>query len=483
MLDMTTKYIFLLAFFFCLFGLAGQNKKLDSLLTIYNSKDQVDTTRLKAIQDIAWHYVYNKPDTAILLLNNNLILAQKSNQPKFEGRAFVIFANAFHTKGDYSQALKYYFKAINVYETTGNKKGISLCYGNVGLVYQYLSNYTKALDYQLKSLKISEDLGDKDGSAYSYGNLGFIYFELENYNKALEYYLKTLKISHEIGDKYSEAKSYLHIGGVYKTQNNTTLAKESFFKSLGLNEEIGNKQEIGLCYTSLGDIYYKSDQVMALDYYSNGLKLFKEIDDNGNIGFIYNTLAEFFNEHSKYGLAIQYCDSAMQVNKKIGDIGKLSSTYSNLSDIYANIGRYKDAYSYHVKFKRLTDSIFNTDNSRQLGDLKTNFEVEKKATELETEAKTVKAIHKEEKKRQQLIIYSAVGGLLIVLIFSSLLYKRFRLTNKQKQIIEEKNKEVEEKNKDILDSIRYARRIQTSLLPTDKYIERILTKTDKSTGA
>jgi len=32
----------------------------------------------------------------------------------------------------------------------------------------------------------------------------------------------------------------------------------------------------------------------------------------------------------------------------------------------------------------------------------------------------------------------------------------------------------EEKNKDILDSIRYAKRIQQSLLPTEKYFERNL---------
>lgn len=55
--------------------------------------------------------------------------------------------------------------------------------------------------------------------------------------------------------------------------------------------------------------------------------------------------------------------------------------------------------------------------------------------------------------------------------------------NEQKKIIEAKNKELEEKNKDILDSLRYAKRIQTSLLPTQKYIERILNKRNEKTGA
>jgi len=35
---------------------------------------------------------------------------------------------------------------------------------------------------------------------------------------------------------------------------------------------------------------------------------------------------------------------------------------------------------------------------------------------------------------------------------------------------------VDEKQKEVLDSIRYAKRIQQSLMPTEKLIERILKK-------
>jgi hypothetical protein len=45
---------------------------------------------------------------------------------------------------------------------------------------------------------------------------------------------------------------------------------------------------------------------------------------------------------------------------------------------------------------------------------------------------------------------------------------------KQKLEVESQREILEEKNKDIIDSINYAKRIQTSLLPTEKYIERML---------
>lgn len=53
-----------------------------------------------------------------------------------------------------------------------------------------------------------------------------------------------------------------------------------------------------------------------------------------------------------------------------------------------------------------------------------------------------------------------------------------KILEEQNQVLEEqvakRTAELSEKNKDIMDSIRYAKRIQNSLLPTEKYIDRIL---------
>jgi spermidine synthase len=56
---------------------------------------------------------------------------------------------------------------------------------------------------------------------------------------------------------------------------------------------------------------------------------------------------------------------------------------------------------------------------------------------------------------------------MLVLVFAFFIYRSLKVTRHQKHIIEEKQKE-------ILDSIYYAKRIQTSLLPTQKYLEKHL---------
>jgi serine phosphatase RsbU (regulator of sigma subunit) len=70
--------------------------------------------------------------------------------------------------------------------------------------------------------------------------------------------------------------------------------------------------------------------------------------------------------------------------------------------------------------------------------------------------------------------------LILVIIFSALLYKRFRLVQNQKRLIEKQKELVEEKQKEILDSITYARRIQHSLLPNEKMVLKNLSRLQKN---
>ncbi len=63
------------------------------------------------------------------------------------------------------------------------------------------------------------------------------------------------------------------------------------------------------------------------------------------------------------------------------------------------------------------------------------------------------------------------GGVVLAGIFA---WSRFRLKSKTAKQLEEKNKVIEEQNKDILDSIRYASRLQQALEPETEELQKIL---------
>jgi serine phosphatase RsbU (regulator of sigma subunit) len=73
------------------------------------------------------------------------------------------------------------------------------------------------------------------------------------------------------------------------------------------------------------------------------------------------------------------------------------------------------------------------------------------------------------------------GGLSIFIILSIFIFNRYQVSQKQSRIIsaqknqvESQKQLVEEKNKEITDSINYAKRIQTAILPSQATVEKLL---------
>ena len=123
--------------------------------------------------------------------------------------------------------------------------------------------------------------------------------------------------------------------------------------------------------------------------------------------------------------------------------------------------------------------MFNEDVTKKTLEVQMSYEYDKREAILKGEQEKEQAISAEKAERQKLIIWCVILGLLIVVVFSISLLNRFRLTQKQKAIIEQQKLIVEEKQKNVLDSIYYAKRIQTSLLPTERYIKRQLERLKK----
>ena len=113
----------------------------------------------------------------------------------------------------------------------------------------------------------------------------------------------------------------------------------------------------------------------------------------------------------------------------------------------------------------------------QTQELKSEYEKEKIALKKEQEKRDL--ITNSDKKRQRYVIYLVSIGFIIVAILLLFIFKRFKITKRQKLIIEKQKQLVDEKQIEIIDSINYAKRIQNAILPQEKYIERKLNELNK----
>ncbi|MBK7668940.1 MAG: hypothetical protein IPJ32_17310 [Sphingobacteriaceae bacterium] len=161
----------------------------------------------------------------------------------------------------------------------------------------------------------------------------------------------------------------------------------------------------------------------------------------------------------------------------------LSEVYRCFCIIDSAENNYKEAFKHYKLHIIYRDSLSNQETTEKVSKLQAEFENEKVAQIKALEEEKKESERKEKEYKQKLVLYSISGGLLIMLVFSIFIFRSYRAKQKvnkellvKNEIIAEQKHVVEEKQKEIIDSIRYAKRIQMSLLASEKYIQKSIEK-------
>lgn len=353
---------------------------------------------------------------------------------------------------------------------------------NIGNVYSDLSDLSKAMEYYQMSMKKTEEIGDKLGLAAALLNIGMIYSDLSNYPKALDYQEKSLSMFQEIKDKRGIGIRLNNLGNIYQNQCNYSKALEYFQNSLTVQQERADTFEIMTCFNNIGLAYEKiPDFSKAIEYLQQGLMCAKKIKDIDGRSRSLSGIGNILYLTGKQKEAEQYYDEVLKLSKEAGNLYIQSEAYKSLRNVFEKQGRYKEALGEFDKHIKLRDSIFSQQQSQDIARRDAKYESDKKEAAMTAEQEREREIAAAESRRQKVIILSVILGLLFSVVFGVFIFRSLRITRKQKQVIETKNKEteeqkkvieaqkkiVEEHNKDITDSINYAQRIQKALLASD----------------
>lgn len=477
------KYLlFIPVFFLCSNRTWAQQVPADSLNVILKAAKH-DTTRLRITLDIC--EVCEVPEmlkyTESALNLANKLLDQRSSYPEntvkwiLRKKALALndFGYCYYNQGDLFNALKYYNESLKLYEDIDDKQGLAVAYNNIGAIYDSQGAVSKALDAYRKSLELEEELGDKNGMARSFNNLAVIYYQQNDEKKALLYYSKSLELYEAIGEKLGIASVLNNIGNTYDQAGDTSKTLYYFQKALKIMQEIGHQQGVAGALSNIGDIFVKQKNIpLALDYYKEALQINKEIESKDGVAHSFNNIGAVYFYQKDLKLATRYLDSALTVSKELGFPENIRNAERILSRIDSLKGNFEGAFEHYKQFIKYRDSIANKETQKAYITNQLNYEFEKKQDEVKAEHAKEQALAGEQNRRQLIIIWAGAVGALLVVLFAVYVVRSLRITRKQKHIIEEKQK-------DILDSIHYAKRIQSSLMPSDKFIDKTIDRIRK----
>ncbi|MCC7303230.1 MAG: tetratricopeptide repeat protein [Bacteroidia bacterium] len=349
----------------------------------------------------------------------------------------------------------------------------------IGKAMIYKGAYDKAHQVLLAGLEMTEkELLRRRDTAVAASelkillDLGWSFVQLNESGKALKFFKRVLGLALDYNMKDRMSRIHTNMGSVYYYQNKPDSALFHFKSALNAAESVRDSVEIGNAYNNIGLIYQEmKNYTEALKYLQKSFQLSESRKDFQGQAESLNNLGEVCYAMDDFQNAERYFLKSIKISESIGHKMQQKDSYASLSRLYAKHKKFELAYQYSRQADALKDSIFNEEKNRQITEMNTKYETEKK--EHENKFLREQSLNQElVNSRQRIMILGVTGVALLMVVFAFLIHRSYRQKKKAnvelagKNIqIQEKNRIVEEQNKDIKDSIRYARRLQQAILP------------------
>ncbi len=474
-------FILILILVFVYNQLHAQNPKMIDSLEKVLKTNMPDTQRAKVFRKLAWEYGNSANlKTAFNNAQNALNLSTKINDNYGINRAYLVLGRLYLVDGKYSTALL---------------------------------NFNDALKYLLKSSanekkKVSEE-------EYLYNAIADVYVMLENENKSIEFIDKANELAKLESDTPAQITLMMYKAKVYrnfkKSNEGLILANKVLEGVYKFYEGEGRDGAILDIYDLMFELRLQQKNFKEAEKMLKQSKLLAiNNDDKRPLNIIYYRQAQLAIELKDFNHAKSYIDSAiatandsylkMNNYEMLGDIlcemnknndakiayqkwlkltqeGKISTNeiqaLKKLASVYKKLNEPKLALEATERYIQLDDSLNNNKTQNTIADLQA-------ASEREIKQKEIDVLNKD-RKLQTTIRNSFIGGFALMFLFAGVSYRNFRRKKKDNQIITQQKTEVEkqkhlveEKNREITDSIEYALRIQTAILPPQKIVKQYL---------
>jgi len=461
---------------FCLnVSVWAQQAESDSLQHLLRTQAD-DTSKVNTLNELSYVYYQTAVyDSELYYAQQALNLAQKLNWKRGMAVSLKNIGSACDDMGNNSDALVYYGRALNIFSSIDDKSGVSACYNNMGLVYRTLGNFSEALKNHFASLKIKEAIGDKNGIALSYNNIGVVFNAQKNYDEALKNHRAALAIRLSLGNKRGIASSYGNIGNVYQAQGNNTEALKNYTEALKIAEETGDKVGMTTALNNMGAAYFEmGDYENALQHNTDALRIAEEAGDLSSIAAASINTGNVMVQMKQPQAATEWLQKALEIGKEIGEVEVIKNSYEGLSQADSALGKYSDALQHYKMFIRYRDSIVNEENTLKTVQLQMQYEYDKKDAIARAVQEKKDEVAQQEVQKQKLLRNSFIAGFALMLALAAVSYRSFVRKRKDNHLIEKQKLLVEEKNKEITQSLHYARHIQAAVLPNQKNIAALL---------
>lgn len=441
---------------------------------------QNDTIAVSQNIDLAREQFSKNPAEGLKFAIKALDLSLQSDNKKFIGKSYNTLGSAYYFLGNSDSAEVYQSKALDIQLDINDPEGLGRSYANLGTIYSEKGLNDKAIQYFLKAEKKFLDINYLLGLSKTYNSLGILFYNIKDYNNSARYYTSGLKIARELKDETLYYSIGTNLANTLSYQHKNKEALFMYMSSYNIAKRQKNFSDLVTICNSICQEYLSLNNLLSAKKYDHeALSLIRtyQLSDYFKVSAFGNHGTILQND-GKYTEAILYLDSALNYAKENATLAKQIDIHLQLSQSLLKENNYKRAVE-HLKIANdLKDSLYAKNLEEKLAEVNAVHNTEKKDQEI-----SLLNSQKRNQKKINILLIIIVIVSVISLIIAIYSYVRKRKTNElisaQKREVEHKNEIIEHKQKEILDSIKYAQRIQNAHLPKENYIAKNLERLKK----
>lgn len=387
-----TKYYFKFSLFVFLvhFTIIAQEQKVaDSLVKIYQRGNLDNKDKLELLRNLAFNEVENLK-LSLQYAEELIELSKEEKNYLYLHRGYFQKGNKLRLMGDLNKALDAFFRSEDAAIKAKYVIGQGTAYSSVADVYSVLGSSKNAEKYYAKAIQLLRKTNNSIGLASVLLNAGDEYLKNKQYDLALRYFKES--------------------GEIFKKANYLS----------GTAYNLGN---IGMVYAEQGK------EAAAKKYIGEAIKMLEDLKDYYAISDYLTYMSDIYLKQNNWPIALNYAKRSLELAQRYGLKDQISNSNLKLSELYQKAGRQGESLSYYKDYIIYRDSVTNLQSVQKMADLRTDYEVSQKQSEVDL-------LNQGKKTRQILAISSTISAALVFLLAFGM-YRRYKFIKRTNVIIEE----------------------------------------------
>ena len=333
--------------------------------------------------------------------------------------------------------------------------------------FSYLMNLRKLLEHKESLVVYPVVLGDAYFIAYWINQIQYDLVRAREYAELLLKHAEKFKLKVlTIKAKMALAELTQHEGNVVEGIQQFKVIEKDLL-------EFGDSVLLNRTYLLLSNAYTVNQNPDSAFWYAKKAYHIVPVNDAQLKAFSTIHLARGYLSIGEVTNAIKLASQALKVEEDLGAKKEIKDIHNLLAEAYKTDKNYKEALAHLEKFLKLDQQQASLLSAANISSLESKMEKEKHQHTLKLKQEEV--VLKNAKIKQQSIQNI---GLVIVLFFAIgfivLAVRSYRIKKRDAETIMKQKLMVEQAHQEIKDSIIYAKRIQSAILPPAKLVKEYL---------